>query len=275
MGGPKVYRPWRFTIVGAALLPIIGIVDYFAGAQTSLLALYIVPIAVIGWRTGLGPALQVAGVASAVWLGAHLADPGVPAVPIVLWNALNRAAAFVSVAVLSGLLHRETVFARTDALTGLPNRRALLEQLNTMLFKPRHSPTSICVAYLDVDDLREVNNRFGHARGDTLLQLVSDAIRETIRTGDLPARVGGDEFVIVLWRLQSDDAVGIAQRLVERIAELREAFSGAAIGVSVGVACFETVPERPEVMLEAADRALRVAKAAGKGQVRACHEGTA
>jgi diguanylate cyclase (GGDEF)-like protein len=257
----------RVAVTGAVLALLIAVADYLAGREMSFLIFYVLPIAAVGWRTGRSPALVVASAASVAWLVSHAIGLDGGDVPLLLWNWLNRTFIFLVAAVFSDLLSRQMVLAQTDPLTSLPNRRALLHRLKATIYRGAGARTSISLAYIDLDNFKAINDRFGHGAGDTVLQRIAETIRVTIRASDLPARVGGDEFVVIFWRLPKEDALRIARRLVRRITELGEEYKGANLGASIGVASFERLPDRPEAMLEEADRALREAKVAGKGQV--------
>jgi diguanylate cyclase (GGDEF)-like protein len=257
----------RVAVTGAILALLIGVAEYLTGQEVSFLIFYTLLIAAVGWRAGRSPALVVAAAASIGWVVSHAIGLGRSDVPILLWNWLNRTFIFLVAAVFSDLLSHQMVLAQTDPLTNLPNRRALLNRLKATLFRGTRARTSISLAYIDLDNFKAINDRFGHGVGDTVLQRIAETIRVTIRAGDLPARVGGDEFVVVFWRLPKKDALRIARRLVRRITELGEQYQGADLGASIGVASFERLPDRPEAMLEEADRALREAKKTGKGQV--------
>jgi diguanylate cyclase (GGDEF)-like protein/PAS domain S-box-containing protein len=143
--------------------------------------------------------------------------------------------------------------ARQDPLTGLPNRTHLIERLSGL---PSSSPTVI--VYLDLDGFKQVNDRFGHSTGDQVLVRVAERMRGAVRSGDLLARVGGDEFVAVL---TSDlpTARLTAQRLIDVLSE--QVVVGdvrVTLGASVGLA--SVVNGGWEVALEAADAAMYAAK---------------
>ncbi|HVN32769.1 MAG TPA: GGDEF domain-containing protein [Thermoanaerobaculaceae bacterium] len=257
----------RVAVTGAILALLIGVAEYLTGQEVTFLIFYTLLIAAVGWRAGRSPALVVVAAASIGWVVSHAIGLGRSDVPILLWSWLNRTFIFLVAAVFSDLLSHQMVLAQTDPLTNLPNRRALLNRLKATLFRGARVRTSISLAYIDLDNFKAINDRFGHGVGDTVLQRIGETIRVTIRAGDLPARVGGDEFVVVFWRLPKKDSLRIARRLVRRITELGEQYQGADLGASIGVASFERLPDRPEAMLEEADRALREAKKTGKGQV--------
>jgi diguanylate cyclase (GGDEF)-like protein len=262
-------RTWRtkVTAVGSLLCIAVAAVDHLSGFHVSFLFFYILPIATIGWRAGAQAGVIVAIVAGLAWYGVSVVGSSSCLDPVVVWNAVNRGLVFLAVAVLSEMLGRQSVLAKTDELTGLPNRRSLLESLRAQLSRSQQAPSSLCVAYLDLDNFKQVNDRFGHAVGDALLKRVADVLRVSVRLGDLPARIGGDEFVVVCWRISPRGAWEMAERLADRIVALGRDYEGAPFGASIGLAHFSELPDDPGRLLDEADRALMAAKAEGKQRV--------
>ncbi len=152
----------------------------------------------------------------------------------------------------------------TDVLTGLPNRRELARRLDLELGRARRYGETLSVLALDVDGLKAINDRFGHARGDAALRAVADALTRSCRQADLPARYGGDEFVVLAPSTTAAEAVELAERVRRG---LREADNGAAPWlaprVSVGIADSGRATAA-DTLLAAADAALYAAKAAGR-----------
>ncbi|MGJ5032523.1 MULTISPECIES: GGDEF domain-containing protein [unclassified Bradyrhizobium] len=154
--------------------------------------------------------------------------------------------------------------ARLDPLTGLSNRAGLVDALQSRL--DAGGDRSFAVLYLDLDGFKPVNDTFGHAAGDELLKIVGRTLRQTASRGDVIARIGGDEFVV----LAGDDALDHALALGERIIEVMTspmALPGGAhvqIGISIGIAVAPEHGTDPEALLFAADAALYEAKSSGK-----------
>ncbi|MBX3381241.1 MAG: GGDEF domain-containing protein, partial [Phycisphaeraceae bacterium] len=96
------------------------------------------------------------------------------------------------------LIQRYAAHARTDGLTGLSNHRDLCLQAERILAGARRDGTPISAAYIDCDNFKQVNDRFGHAEGDAVLRIVADVFRSCTRPADIVARVGGDEFVLLM-----------------------------------------------------------------------------
>lgn len=155
--------------------------------------------------------------------------------------------------------------ATHDALTGLANRRSAEERLEAWRADAvrHHEPLSVLA--LDLDHFKQVNDRHGHAAGDLVLQAVGRVLREQLRGGDLGARHGGEEFLVVLPHCARGEAIETAERLRQRIAATRVPLDGDAlrVTVSIGVASLAGDESLP-ALLARADAALYAAKARGR-----------
>jgi diguanylate cyclase (GGDEF)-like protein len=108
---------------------------------------------------------------------------------------------------------------------------------------------------------------YGHGARDLLLQRVDTAIRETIRKGDTPARMGGDEFALLFWRIHREAAITITRRLIERIRVTGAVYPVASVEASVGIVWLARPPENSDTILARADAVMYEAKLRGKGRV--------
>jgi diguanylate cyclase (GGDEF)-like protein/PAS domain S-box-containing protein len=159
--------------------------------------------------------------------------------------------------------------ANTDALTGLLNRRSFAADLERWLQHARRTARGGALLYLDLDNFKPVNDRFGHERGDAVLVQVADRLRRGSRAGDLAARLGGDEFA--LWAAETDEAGALAkaQGLIAAVRECAGALSNVdpPLGISIGIARFEPATgEAFDDLLARADGAMYRAKRAGKNR---------
>lgn len=152
--------------------------------------------------------------------------------------------------------------ANTDSLTGLPNRRLLDDRLSHGLSRRRRPPDGLAVIVLDLDGLKLVNDTRGHAAGDAVLRSVADSVRASVRPEDTVARMGGDEFVVLLEHATAAEAVRVAERV-------RAAVADAGGPSSVGVAWCDGIDIAPADLLRSADRAMYAAKRAGGDRVSA------
>ncbi|HEY0156016.1 MAG TPA: EAL domain-containing protein [Thermoanaerobaculia bacterium] len=153
-----------------------------------------------------------------------------------------------------------------DALTGLANRRLFQEHLSLALALAQRRKSAVAVLFLDLDHFKLVNDSLGHTVGDQLLREVARRLKGAVREGDTVARVGGDEFTIVLQELSSGDAAAVvAQKVLRTIAEPMEV-SGHVLYVtgSIGVTLFPDDGDDAETLLKNADTAMYRAKDAGR-----------
>ncbi len=157
--------------------------------------------------------------------------------------------------------------AVTDPLTGLFNRRRLDEALATEFERARRYSRPLSMIMLDMDGLKSINDTYGHPAGDAALKLVAQAIRSQIRKVDLPARFGGDEFIILLPEVEQDVAMSIAKRICLQL-EPREGQDD-MFSVSGGVADLRPHHASAEDFMRAVDRALYAAKHNGGNCVKA------
>jgi diguanylate cyclase (GGDEF)-like protein len=163
--------------------------------------------------------------------------------------------------------------ATRDSLTGLLNRGAALEALDLDLASARRSQGELVltVLFLDLDELKKINDSLGHDGGDEAIKAVADALRAATRASDIVARFGGDEFIVGWLGKSHSDAPGLlATRISELVSNSVIEADGSfrTLGCSIGVAVSEPYDRTVEAVIERADDALYVAKANGRGQVR-------
>ncbi|MGC2191677.1 MAG: sensor domain-containing diguanylate cyclase, partial [Candidatus Dormiibacterota bacterium] len=155
--------------------------------------------------------------------------------------------------------------AMTDSLTGLHNRHVLEDALARELLRAERSGRPCAVLFCDLDHFKQVNDKWDHATGDQILQQVAALIRQRLRRGDLAARYGGDEFVVLLPDTDMESAVEVAGDLRERISA---APAPLPVTVSIGVAGSADTELEGASFLAAADAAMYRAKRAGRNRVR-------
>jgi diguanylate cyclase (GGDEF)-like protein len=156
--------------------------------------------------------------------------------------------------------------AANDTLTGLPNRRSADEALKRMLAHGGRSLTPVALVLLDLDRFKHVNDTYGHERGDRVLAMVGAVLRSVLRASDFAARFGGEEFIVLLPDTDRNGALILAEKLRTAIASTEVAGVGSVSG-SLGVAVMPDDAGDAEQLLRKADRALYVAKSAGRNRV--------
>jgi diguanylate cyclase (GGDEF)-like protein len=163
--------------------------------------------------------------------------------------------------------------AQTDSLTGLYNHRYFHERLRAELTRATRSHGSIGVLMLDIDDFKRVNDVHGHGTGDQVLVALADVLRGSIRLSDVVCRLGGEEFGIIMTSCDEGDAMGLAQRLLERTET--ESFEPAgSLTLSIGIAQGPDHATNPRELVACAEAAMMTAKARGKNQGVLFDDGT-
>lgn len=157
-----------------------------------------------------------------------------------------------------------------DSLTTLPNRKLFLDRTDQALSLAKRRENGAAMLWIDLDEFKAVNDTLGHAAGDALLQQVAQRLKNRIRDSDTLARIGGDEFALVMPDVKSADAV--MQVALELVASLNEPFTlpqgGAKISCSIGIAMYPAHAETVNDLMQRADAAMYRAKHAGKNQVQ-------
>jgi diguanylate cyclase (GGDEF)-like protein len=201
------------------------------------------------------------------WLGVFSRDPEV-------WfgdddlQRLEELAERVAPAIENARRFREArQLADLDSLTGLHNRRYFYETLGREVDRAQRYQRRLSLVIIDVDGFKEINDRIGHLAGDAVLAEIADRIRQVVRSADIPCRVGGDEFAVIV----PEAEVGQARQLVGRIQRAVSAQPIARAGrvrVSAGVADIQP-NDNPTTLFERGDESLYAAKHAGKGGLAA------
>ncbi len=193
-------------------------------------------------------------------------------VPVVTSEA-HLPAAFVSVLDITSLKDAEAALGRQathDPLTGLPNRRLLLQSLITALkaLGQGHRTGTVALMFIDLDQFKVVNDVLGHDAGDALLKTASARLRNAVRSHDIVARFGGDEFVVLLQHVSDRGELhDVAQRILKALeVPIQVAGTEAKVGASVGIATATGPDDDPDALVRNADAAMYRAKEHGRGR---------
>jgi len=160
--------------------------------------------------------------------------------------------------------------AHHDTLTGLPNRSAFMEYLEHLMIGARDAGSQLALLFIDLDHFKRVNDSLGHLVGDTLLRTVASRITASLRTTDVVARFGGDEFMVLLANVaQRTDVEEVAHKLLTAIeSPLHAEGRPLSVTASAGIALFPHDGDSAEVLIKHADTAMYLAKARGRAQFR-------
>ncbi len=268
-------QPMRWPLV----LPLVFAV--FAALWTDMLIatalpLLIAPIGVMLTLSGVGPiAAGLPLAADRVQVALIYAGLiGCCTLPVVVEQArrrlevarLSRSAALFKAQAqrADSLIDELRRAAMTDALTGLPNRRAFFDALAVQSAKSAPA----CVAMIDIDHFKQVNDRLGHAAGDAVLRRFADLARANFRVTDMIGRIGGEEFAVILPDTGIDQACAICQRLVDCLAgaQIMTLLGPVQVTISTGIA---VIGNDGDAAMAAADAALYAAKRAGRSRLSA------
>lgn len=257
---------------------VVGLLDRSVGTEIGLALFYLVPITACGWWVGRYPAILVALVAAGYWIAADLASAGNTWTAATMWNGFTRVIVFLFAGVvlaelrrgrveLENLASREAALARTDPLTGLPNSRAFLAELERAMANADRADASVAVGYIDLDNFKQINDHYGHSRGDELLKEATAALTRSLRRGDLVARLGGDEFAVLFNDADLLEVQSVAHRIIDRITRLGVQYPEASLSASVGLAVVDPKDCTADELLRRADNAMYRAKNGGKHNV--------
>ncbi|MEP7262071.1 MAG: EAL domain-containing protein [Usitatibacter sp.] len=173
---------------------------------------------------------------------------------------------------------RQQIFFLTnhDPLTGLPNRKALEERLETVLANAKAQGSTHALLYLDVDFFHRINDSFGHLAGDELLRRITPVLHSSLREGETLARIGGDEFAILLENCSAEFATSAATQLRDAVQAWQFEWGEKAfqVGVSVGVVAITKLAPSLSAVMSEADTACFTAKEQGRNRVFAFHDTT-
>jgi diguanylate cyclase (GGDEF)-like protein len=261
--------PWAPAALGILTVTGIAVVDWATGPTLSVSLLYALAVIAVTWCGPLRYGVLVAALASAESIGAHVmgTDPS-DTLPVAVWNAGARLVVLMIIVGLLGGLRRALVLQRyhatTDPLTGALNRRAFQLTADRECLRAHREGTAISVAYLDLDDFKSVNDRFGHRVGDELLQSFAARVQESIRGTDVFCRIGGDEFVLLFPDTDAREAVAVTRRVRATLAEQP---LDPAVTASAGIATFRAAPTTADELVDAADELMYRAKMLGRDTI--------
>ena len=255
------------TAVALAFVMLLGILDLATGRDVSFLVLYLLPIGFAAWYASRALGFVVAAFATAFWLVDNAW--GRPWMMHDVWDFVEKGGVLSLVSLLVSRLRltldHEALLARTDVLTGLANRRVLFESLESECREMSRHREPMTLVYIDLDRFKEVNDKQGHAEGDRLLCTVAGLLRGATRPTDLVARVGGDEFAVLLPRTDRLGAERIADRLREDLA-LAATAHGWPVTFSAGAVTWTPPCAGVDELMHVADALMYEAKCEGRNR---------
>lgn len=260
----------RVLAICVVTLLSIATIDYFTGTEARVYPLYYLPIALSAWRVSTRIGVLFAVLSTVLWmLAMSMAGPKW-SVGIYALNTATQGISFVLVSLLvSNIATRlalKNELSQTDPLTGLKNTRAFTDLGGFTVSSAQRTGRPITLAYLDLDNFKGLNDRFGHEVGDQALKWIGKVLLEQTRKSDVVARLGGDEFVILLPDTSEEAAKALLERIVNAIATEMAAQEWPTTA-SIGAHVFLTPPETLSIAIQKADAVMYRAKNAGRNRV--------
>jgi diguanylate cyclase (GGDEF)-like protein len=248
-------------------------------------ALFTLVVAFLAWRRGNRAAgwfliawimLETATIATAIRLLMSRAEKAEGLLYYALPLSMAAAAILVALGVADRLREQRRALseaerrAQTDPLTGVLNRRSLVERLDAACLRARARGLPIALLFIDLDHFKQINDSYGHAAGDACLSAIIAPIQAELRQSDVIGRWGGEEFVVILSSADIAAAHPIAERILNRVAEIRVEGFGTPIRLtcSIGVATSDTLGVWGEHLIAQADAAVYAAKRSGRNRVQ-------
>ncbi len=257
--------------IACAMFGVLATTDYRTSYEISLSTFYLLIVLLVSWNCGIrwGIFFAVLGFLAQTTVGLATGFPH--SRPTYFFVGVgSRLFSYLTVVVLASQLRklydREKATARVDFLTGAANRLAFHEFLDRELARQRRTGGAFSVAYMDCDDFKSINDKFGHEQGDRLLRLVVKTMKRMLRRTDTVARLGGDEFAILL----PDTAELVSLRILKKIREgLSECMTehGWDVTFSIGIRTFNTPPQSVDEVLSSCDSLMYRVKGSGKSQL--------
>ncbi len=260
------------SIIASVLtILIVGYVDYITGEEISLALFYLIPISAATWLLTRWVGITLALLSAALELFIHyLAQPD----SIQTFHILNSAGDLfffsffvIILSILKKQYYHEKKAAGTDPLTRVMNLRAFNTFSTSEIERSYRYKHVFSVAYMDIDNFKEVNDTFGHAVGDDVLKVVAITMQEFVRSTDVVARVGGDEFVIFLPETDADAAKTVMNKIhdiLNRVMKRNEW----PVTFSIGAITFLDAPRDFDEMMKKTDHLMYDAKKEGKNMLK-------
>lgn len=255
------------TLIGAVCgwlaVVAIGWIDYLTGTEFGLSLFYALPIFLVARFSGSRAGTVLAATAVACWFLVLVPEHPYRHDYAIYWNAMVRAGFFALVVGFAKTQHeltRQRDAATKDFLTGIANRRGFEEFARREIERGRREGGSMTLAYIDCDDFKSVNDTFGHSVGNDLLAKVGTVLKANVRAVDLCARVGGDEFVVLLCGMTHTRVPEILERIqmglltAMTLENWHVTFSIGAVTLDASVASFEGMMGRADELMYRAKR---------------------
>lgn len=269
----KLFRFFEFKsktfnfCIGIVCASVVIILDVNDSQEYQFAFFYLFPVGLTTWFAGQLFGVLLALICSFAWVIDNHTHYSLS----LIWNTVSTIGVFLTISILvtkvRNMWENESQLSRKDFLTGVLNTRAFEEILTYELNRLSRDKKPLTIAYIDVDNFKEINDQFGHLQGDELLKNITRRLSGYLRKTDVVARMGGDEFVILLPGTNQEAAQTILHKLHEElISDLRGDHWSTTFSIGV-VTCLHA-PHRSDELISIADKLMYTVKQSGKSSIR-------
>lgn len=259
--------------LGLLLVGLIAAIDYFIPPDISTSIFYIIPVCFTTWFAGERAGIFLSIISAIAWFvtNSNVPETDSQILPAIhYWNASVRLGFFLTISYLlselKSALKREQKLIRTDGITGVANRRLFSELAIIEIKRSRRYGHPLTIAYIDIDDFKNINNYGGYKIGDLVLQTIAQTIKNAVRETDIVARMGGDEFALLLPGIGYETAQAVVARVQNQLIEIMDENKWPAT-FSIGAITFINPPETVEDAIEKVDYLMYCIKNDGKNKL--------
>jgi diguanylate cyclase (GGDEF)-like protein len=257
--------------ISLTLLALLGWIDYLTG-DYSLIVFYLIPVSLVAWFVNRPSGMFFCLLALATRFAVNEVQTAftLKSASLHYWNECIELLFLLIMSLLFSALRKnldsEKTLASSDPLTGVLNRRAFFDIAEYELNRSRRYGHATTIAYIDLDNFKGINDRLGHAVGDSLLITVAKTISSNIRSTDILSRFGGDEFVILLPETPVDAAAAFLAKIHNQLNQAMSAPNW-PVSFSIGAVTYPKAPPGVEEVIKKADMLMYEVKRSGKDRL--------
>lgn len=252
------------------MIAVWGVIDLATGYEYSFAVFYLIPVSIAAWYDNKYMTTVTIVLSALTWLyadyeaGHHYSSSIIP-----FWNTCARLGFFSIFASLLFKIKKNlaemTLMAMRDSLTSLKNTRAFNVEYQTLKRRQPKKDQTLAVGLIDLDGFKSVNDTYGHSKGDDVLVEFAQVLKQSVRMNDVVARMGGDEFVVILQDTNSQGIEEYAKRLRNQflLSGLKQRYG---IDFSMGIRIYTELPDNLDEATRQADQLMYQSKARGKSQ---------
>jgi diguanylate cyclase (GGDEF)-like protein len=260
------------TLVGLLLVLAIGGLDTITSYDVSVSFLYLLPIILIAWYEGGLSATLISIFSAFTWGTSDLmSGPIYSHITVRIWNATMVLGMFLlvaySISAAKKLFIKVHEHADTDDLTGVANIKSFYEQARIEISRSAKYKRPLTLAYIDIDNLRHVNDTLGHIAGDYILHEVAQIMRSTLRSTDIISRLGGSKFAVLMPETNSENATVIVYKVQEHLLDVVKK-NGWPVAFSTGVVTCDGPTYTSDELIAMAEDLMNTARETGKNAVK-------